>query len=211
MFGFGKTRKSTETTGEACAPDKEPATADSALTTAQLNGAPQSDEAPQNANAPDQKPDDAGREEIINRFTLAIGKCVSVLMRSPAHRHFSIADVDRLLSPAVLTNQFSLVTAKSEKKGHLGPCALILWAEVSDEIHEKLKADYADTCPIKPDEWKSGANVWIMEVAGQDKIVEATVLKLQQTRFGGRSLNVRLRSTDTPAISLETVEAVAAA
>jgi len=106
-----------------------------------------------------------------------LGEITFMLAASPAHQLMFLSDLNWLVVPAVRLNQFRLV----RKNG--GPMAYVSWALVSDEVEERLKAGAKR---LKPDEWRSGDNAWIIDLVAplgnQDQIIEG----LKKNVFAGR-------------------------
>ena len=51
-------------------------------------------------------------------ISAAFGEIVSLLMRDPASKHHSLADLEWLVVPPLLAGQFSLAEAQSKSTGH---------------------------------------------------------------------------------------------
>jgi len=107
-----------------------------------------------------------------------LGEITFMLAASPAHQLMFLSDLNWLVLPAVRLNQFRLV----RKNG--GPMAYVSWALVSDEVEERLKAGAKR---LKPDEWRSGDNAWIIDLVAplgnQEQIIEG----LKKSVFNGQA------------------------
>ena len=68
----------------------------------------------------------------------SIGDMIVVLSRSPAHKHYSLADIEWMVLPPVFTGQFYLVEAAHKERGFRAPIAAVTWAFVSEEIDRRL-------------------------------------------------------------------------
>ncbi|WP_085902500.1 toxin-activating lysine-acyltransferase [Kiloniella majae] len=101
---------------------------------------------------------------------LIFGEVVSILMRSPLYQHCSLADLEWLVIPPLLTRQFQMVRgqAKGDGEGVEGktyPIGVAFWAYVSEEVDTKLEAQKKAKLPIPklaPQDWKSGDIPWLV-------------------------------------------------
>jgi hemolysin-activating ACP:hemolysin acyltransferase len=73
------------------------------------------------------------------------------LVLPPAHKHYSLADIEWMIPPPVLNGQFAVAS----------------WAFVSDEVDRRLSADSTPRVRRRPDEWKSGDTTWIVDLVGE--------------------------------------------
>lgn len=90
------------------------------------------------------KPDSQIRA-VSQRVAIAYGEIVAVLARAPRYRHLSLADLEWLVLPPLLANQFRVVSA--QMKGPTGlqvPLGAAFWAFVSPEVAAKLEAQKKD-------------------------------------------------------------------
>ncbi len=71
-------------------------------------------------------------------MTANFGGAVSLFMRSPAHRHYTLADLEWCLIPPLVLNQFMAAEARLPERAV--PMALVLWARVSSEIDMRPSA-----------------------------------------------------------------------
>jgi hemolysin-activating ACP:hemolysin acyltransferase len=84
-----------------------------------------------------------------------------------------------------------LLKARSKERGFSVPIGVALWASVSDEVDQRLAASLDHPMRVRPDEWKSGDHLRLIEAAGSPKIVNALVERLQSTAFAGRAFKLR--------------------
>ena len=49
---------------------------------------------------------------------------------------------------------------------------------------------------LKPDEWKSGDILWLVDAVGEGRIVEAMLKRLVATEWKGREARMRVRAPD---------------
>jgi len=126
----------------------------------------------------------------------AYGEIVALLARSPKYRHLSLADLEWLVLPPLLANQFRIVSAKMKgPQGAMGgamgdlqmPIGLALWAMVSEEVAAKLERQQKDGAPFRlaPQEWKSGTIPWLLDIVGEPRAAQAMYKQLLETVFKG--------------------------
>ena len=83
------------------------------------------------------------------------------------------------------------------------PVAAALWVSVSEEVEKRLKAGETR---LKPQEWKSGDRLWLIEliapgIANNAKAVQALLGELAKTVFGGRGFRLRRLSISSGALT----------
>jgi hemolysin-activating ACP:hemolysin acyltransferase len=124
--------------------------------------------------------------------TANFGGAVSLFMRSPAHRHYTLADLEWCLVPALALNQFLVAEAKLPD-GKAVPVALVLWARVSPEIDARLSAAPRYPIRLHPNEWRSGDVIWIVDAAGEPKAIQQCFETLAKTVFQGKQFKMLSR------------------
>ncbi len=121
--------------------------------------------------------------------TANFGGAVSLFMRSPAHRHYTVADLEWCLLPALRLNQFMAGEAKLPD-GRAVPTALVLWARVSAEVDARLSAAPRYPIRLHPNEWQSGDVFWIVDALGEQKAVQQCIEALTKTAFQGKQFKM---------------------
>lgn len=86
-----------------------------------------------------------------------LGEIVWVLAQSPAHRHFSLADLEWLVVPPLMLEQYKVF--RDDRKAPIG---VALWAYLDEKAERRLAQEPAR---LHPDQWKSGASLWLVELA----------------------------------------------
>lgn len=110
---------------------------------------------------------------------------VALLAHSPLHKHFSLADLEWLLVPPVMHNQFALVEGRLQT-GQSVPLALVLWARVSQEVDARLTDKPRYPIRLHPTEWQSGDHFWIVDAVGEKAAVNQAIAKLAKAVFAGK-------------------------
>ena len=132
------------------------------------------------------------RRALSSKFrAAAFGEVVAILMRSQNHRGLRLADMEWLVVPAVLTRQFVIARAKPQEDANAAsvPIGVAFWARVSDEVDQRLATD--GNVRLKPEEWNSGENHWLLEIVAPPKVAGAMLNELKRTTFAGRAFKVR--------------------
>ncbi|GJL61948.1 MAG: hypothetical protein NPIRA04_06020 [Nitrospirales bacterium] len=127
----------------------------------------------------------------VNKTTMAFGEMVALLSRSPIYRHMSLADLEWLVIPALMTNQVTTIRGKlKDQQGLTIPLGLAMWAQVSEDVDKKLEAQKEANIPFRlaPQEWKSGDIPWLLAVVAPKEAGQALVMKLEETVFQGKTL-----------------------
>jgi len=164
----------------------------------------------------------------------SFGEMVTLLMKSPHYKHYSLSDLEWLVVPPLMTNQFLVVEAQmkanpSEKpvedapqtdattqasdvasaktktdesakssaaSGVRIPVGLALWAKVSPDVDEKLSNNLESPVKLRPDEWRSGEINWLIDIIGDQTIMQGLYAKLKDDVFKGQTFKVRAQDKD---------------
>jgi hemolysin-activating ACP:hemolysin acyltransferase len=153
---------------------------------------PQANEAEKAAAA---SPEAVQRTTTVRQIDLALGQIVSVLMQSPQHKHYSLADLEWLVMPAVASGQFRIVQAQQSAGTAAAPVGVALWANVSADADKRL-SDLATPARLRPNEWRSGDIPWLMELVCDARVQQALLKDIGETAFKGRAIKMRVRGAD---------------
>src|SRR5262245_29209042 len=127
------------------------------------------------------------------RHSLAFAQIVSILMHSPRYRHYTLGDLEWLVLPPLLTGQCSVAEAKSKENGASVPVAVALWASVSPEVDRRLAENLNTPIRLRPDEWRSGEILWLIDAVGDRRVVPGLLKQLADNTLKGREIKVRGR------------------
>jgi cytolysin-activating lysine-acyltransferase len=150
------------------------------------------------------------RAAAAKRFAATLGEVISILMRSPQHKRHTLADLEWLVLPALLAGQFSVTIAQSKTDGRTAPVGVVLWASVSDEIDKRLNAAPQQTIRLKPEEWKSGDNVWVVAAAGDGRVIRGMLQRLREKDWAGKKAAKVIAETKEGKSTVATLVAKAA-
>lgn len=120
------------------------------------------------------------------RQAVSFAQIVGIMMRSERHARMTLADLEWLVLPAVATRQFSIAEATSKANGRRFPVAVALWASVSPEVDRRLSQGAAAPIRLSQGEWRSGEILWVVDTAGDPRVVSALLNGLKEKAWGGR-------------------------
>jgi cytolysin-activating lysine-acyltransferase len=84
-----------------------------------------------------------------------LGEITWLMSQSPLHKQLFISDLEWLVMTPMLLQQFRLFYDKDK------PIGVVLWASVSEEVEARLAAGNGR---MRPQDWKSGDRLWVVEV-----------------------------------------------
>ena len=100
-----------------------------------------------------------------------------LLTQSPQHKYMFLADMEWYFLPPFQLQQFRVF----RKDGQ--PIGYACWAFVSDEVNERLSNGMIR---LRPDEWRSGETVWLIDLVAPLGGGEMLLKKLKEEAFKGR-------------------------
>ena len=116
-----------------------------------------------------------------------LGEITWLMSQSPLHKQMFIADLEWFAMPAILLEQFRIFN------GPEAPAGLAMWASVSDETDERLRAGASR---LRPDEWRGGEHLWLVELVapfgGQDEMLA----DLAKNVFADKSFKFHMTTPD---------------
>lgn len=120
--------------------------------------------------------DKATPEQPVAKPTVShmLGEMTWLLGQSPIHKHFSIGDMEWMVMPALMLEQYRIfrgnpnATKEGEEQqpGNM-PMGMALWATLSEDAETKLNdMVMGGKGPVKlrPDEWRSGDRLWLIDL-----------------------------------------------
>lgn len=141
-------------------------------------------------------PEAQQRAAQSRHFAAALGEIITILMHTAAYRTATLAQIERLVIPALLSEQYSLIEAQSKQTGYLTPAAVVLWASVNAETEAILASEPAAYQRLQPADWRSGDIIWVMDAVGDARIVGPMLQRLHTTRWQGRVVKAMLNTPD---------------
>lgn len=198
IWGKGKSGKAT---GDKAAGDAAPNNA--APTAAAKSSAPPVHDMPSSPPGADQGQADKRASFLAmaeraqkSQFAQLFAQAVAVLMRDQTYRNMPLKDLEFLLVPAVASGQCVIAHAKVGEKGPSIPVALALWASVSPEVEKILGENLDKPLQLKPNQWKSGDQTWLITLAGEPKVMGGFMKQLLEKDLKGKRVKMRTIDKD---------------
>jgi len=107
-----------------------------------------------------------------------LGEITWLLSQSQTHKHLFISDLEWMVMPAILLEQFRLFY------GPNSPAAVALWAKVSKETDQRLRD--GGEHKLRMDEWKGGDIYWLIELIAPFGAQEEILADLSKSVFNGK-------------------------
>jgi hemolysin-activating ACP:hemolysin acyltransferase len=142
----------------------------------------------------------AGTFKLISA---SVGDVAMVFSRSPAHKHFSLADIEWVILPAVVHGQFHVAETANTEFGFRAPIAVVTGALVSEEVDQRLRGEGPRRARLRPDEWKTGDIGWIIDLAGDQRGLAVAIDWLKAGPFKGKTANIAARDATGAALVLK--------
>lgn len=111
-------------------------------------------------------------------FSQVLGEVTWLLSQSPAHRHLFISDLEWLVMPPLLLEQFRLFAGPDGR-----PAALALWAQLTPECVQRLEAGSGR---LQPQDWNAGSEPWLVELIAPFGGEAEALADCHRTVFNGR-------------------------
>jgi len=109
------------------------------------------------------------------------GQATWLMTQSRGHRNMFISDLEWMVMPPILLRQFRLFPGKDQ------PLGMALWAQLSDEASQRLEQGGGK---LKPEDWKSGDNFWLVELLAPFGHHEAMLNDLKKSIFKGKQFKM---------------------
>jgi cytolysin-activating lysine-acyltransferase len=120
-------------------------------------------------------------EGSAKTMSAVLGEIVWLMSQSPLHKSFFISDLEWFVMTPVVLKQFRLFY-DNEK-----PIGVVFWGMVSDEVAARLSAG---TMKLRPQDWKSGDQLWVVEAITPFGGAEAMVADLKAAVFPDRKVHM---------------------
>ncbi|WP_312124367.1 toxin-activating lysine-acyltransferase [Brevundimonas sp.] len=116
-----------------------------------------------------------------------LGEITWLMTQSPIHKQLFIGDLEWFAMPAILVEQFRIFY------GPNSPAAVALWAMVSEDTEERLKAG---AHKLRADEWQGGDRPWLIELIAPFGAQDEILADLSKTVFGGKPFSFHTATPD---------------
>jgi cytolysin-activating lysine-acyltransferase len=114
-----------------------------------------------------------------------LGQVVWLMMNMPRYRHVFLADLEWMVLPPILLNQYRLFRAGK----HV--VAFAAWAYLSEAVEARLQTENPR---LAPTDWKSGDRLWLVDLHAPFGQQELALQELQTTALKGKTFKMH-RST----------------
>lgn len=137
-----------------------------------------------------------------------LGDITWILTQSPMHKHFALSDLEWMVMPPLLLEQYRIFRDDNHK-----PVGVAFWAYLTPEVEAKLQAGQTR---IMPQEWAVGAkldpergmrateggNLWLMEMICpghtlENKLADRCLVDLMETVFKGKAFKCYQHDPET--------------
>jgi cytolysin-activating lysine-acyltransferase len=136
-----------------------------------------------------------------------LGEMSWLLTQSPLHRHFQLADLEWLVMPALIHQQFYMFRDGDQ------PVGLALWAKCKAEVVPKLEGGMIEPENRRTlDEWNNGDQIWLVDLIApftnaENKHREIMMADLMSGPLEGKAFNFHQTDPNTGKRSVQTVAA----
>ena len=123
-------------------------------------------------------------------MSAVLGEVVWLMSQSALHKSFFISDLEwpaaqaanesKPMTPVIL-QQFRLFYDKDK------PIGVVFWGTVSEEVEARLATG---TSKLRPQDWKSGDNLWVVETIAPFGGAEEMVKDLKAAVFPDREIRM---------------------
>jgi len=117
----------------------------------------------------------------------ALGHAVWLMMKMPNYRHVFLSDLEWMLLPPILLNQYRLFNADGKV------VAFAAWAYLSEALEKRLQEAEPRLAPA---EWKSGDRLWLINLFAPFGQADAALVELRQSAFAGKRFKMHRWNPD---------------
>ena len=139
----------------------------------------------------------AGKPTVSHMF----GEVTWLLTQSAQHKHFALSDLEWMVMPAILLEQFRVFR---DPQGT--PAGVAFWAYLTEDAEKRLEAQPGR---LRPDEWKGGDRLWLINLVSpfatpENKMVDMMIGDLLTNVFPKDK--IKFHKVDQAAGTREVVE-----
>ncbi len=151
------------------------------------------------------KPDVAASDAVIDKeaerqIELAMRQAKSVMAKSPlagpivwlymhssVHKHAFITDLEWMVMPPLVLNQYKLYMKDD------APLAFASWASVDEEVEKRL---LSGRIRLAPKDWKSGDRLWLIDLIAPFGGGKDVIKDLRENVFPSRTIKQLMPDAD---------------
>lgn len=109
----------------------------------------------------------------------SFGKVVMSMMMLPRYRHQTLADLQHLVLEPLIRDRIAIAQRAGDGLQAQDIAGVAIWASVSDEADQRIRDQIkggAWPLRLKPEDWNSGSNNWLLDVIAPDERAAASVI-----------------------------------
>jgi cytolysin-activating lysine-acyltransferase len=118
-------------------------------------------------------------EGAARTVSQVLGEIVWLMSQSKLHKQFFISDLEWFVMTPVILQQFRMFYDQEK------PIGVVLWASVDAEVSARLAQGGGK---MRPQDWKSGNELWAVEVIAPFGGAPAMLKDLKEKVFPGRDI-----------------------
>lgn len=122
----------------------------------------------------------AQSQKLLKRLP-AMGPVIMLYMQSTHRRFQFISNLEWLLLPPLVNGQCKLYMKKEY------PISFVSWAFLGEETEKRL---FHNGGKLRPEDWKSGENLWLIDIVAPFGGVENMLRDIQKKEFPGRTIKI---------------------
>jgi cytolysin-activating lysine-acyltransferase len=131
--------------------------------------------------------DGAATPAAIVPADAVLGQVVWLMLQMPAFRHVFLADLEWMVLPPILLNQFRLLRDGNRI------VAFAAWASLSEEAEARLQQPNPR---LSPAEWKSGDRLWLVHLFAPFGHTKAALEDVRTTALAGKRFSLHQTNID---------------
>ncbi|WP_271079002.1 toxin-activating lysine-acyltransferase [Aurantiacibacter sp. MUD61] len=141
----------------------------------------------------------------------SFGKVVMAMMMLPRYRHQTLMDLQHLVLEPLMRDRIAIAQRGGDDPSASDIAGVAIWASLSDEAEGRLRDQIkggAWPLRLKPDDWNSGQNNWLLDVIAVDQ--KATAAVIANFRQVVKEGSLKLHPVITRLVDKETLEKMGA-
>ena len=125
-------------------------------------------------------------KSVLAKLPLA-GPIIWLYMHSPAHKYAFITDLEWMVMPPLVLNQYKLYMKDD------APLAFASWASVDEEVEKRL---LSGRIRLAPKDWKSGDRLWLIDLIAPFGGGKDVIKDLRENVFPSRTIKQLMPDAD---------------
>lgn len=141
----------------------------------------------------------------------SFGKVVMAMMMLPRYRHQTLSDLQHLVLEPLIRDRIAIAQRDGENGLVDDTAGVAIWASVSDEADTRIRDQIRGgnwPLRLRPEDWNSGNNNWLIDVIAPDQ--KATARVIANFRQVVKEGNLKLHPLITRLVDEETLQKMGA-